>query len=139
MTMTTHKPTPGARQLYYTDIAAEYRQRIESGELPPGTRLPSVEAMAVHHGVTKVTMYRAISLLQDELYITTRGRGHPNHVHLSGQERKAALLCNMLNKLDADGEGVQLHTTPGNRKITGRGWAVVMDGHGWHTETTYNA
>jgi DNA-binding GntR family transcriptional regulator len=64
-------PSPPHRQ-----IAAWLRRAIESGELPPGKRLPTEAAIVQMTGVAATTVRRAIKLLRQEgLIFTVQGRG----------------------------------------------------------------
>jgi GntR family transcriptional regulator len=49
----------------YQQIAAELRQRIESGELAPRSRLPSVEGLVQEYGVARTTARKALHVLVD--------------------------------------------------------------------------
>ena len=67
--MSTAKPT-------FRQIVDEYTDKIKSGELPPGTKLPSTSELAKIYDVSTGTVYRALSLLHDrELIIGQPGRG----------------------------------------------------------------
>ncbi|WP_435187022.1 GntR family transcriptional regulator [Streptomyces sp. bgisy126] len=56
-----------AKRVGYEDIAAEYRKKIESGELSPGDMLPSVKALAREFGgVADTTVIRALRMLKLE-------------------------------------------------------------------------
>ena len=60
----------------YLQLAAILRDRIESGELPPGRALPSRERIAAEFGVARGTVERALGVLRREgLVATTFGRG----------------------------------------------------------------
>jgi DNA-binding GntR family transcriptional regulator len=60
----------------YAQIADQIRQRIVSGELPPGSALPSEKALAAHHGVARQTVRRAVRLLKEEgVVYSSQGRG----------------------------------------------------------------
>jgi DNA-binding GntR family transcriptional regulator len=60
----------------YLLIADALRTRITSGELPPGTRLPSVADLGAEHGVSPSVGARAYRLLEDEgLVIARHGAG----------------------------------------------------------------
>jgi GntR family transcriptional regulator of arabinose operon len=48
----------------WKQIAHDIRARIECGELPPGTPLPSESELAEQYGVCRVTAHRAMSELQ---------------------------------------------------------------------------
>lgn len=60
----------------YRHIAEEFRTRIATGELPPGTRLPTVRALAREVGTTRLTVHNAYRELQtDGLIESVVGRG----------------------------------------------------------------
>lgn len=60
----------------YRQIASYFRERIRSGELAPGTRLPSEAELMDTTGVARMTVRRALSELQDEGLVEARhGRG----------------------------------------------------------------
>lgn len=60
----------------YRRIADALTAKIKSGELAPGTKLPSTSALADEHGVSVATAYRAVSLLHDrDLVVGQPGRG----------------------------------------------------------------
>ncbi|MBT8226183.1 MAG: winged helix-turn-helix transcriptional regulator [Dactylosporangium sp.] len=60
----------------YRHIANDFTDKIKSGELPPGAKLPSTREIADIYGVSMVTVSRAVSLLHDrDLVIGHPGRG----------------------------------------------------------------
>lgn len=59
----------------YMQIASHYRQRIQDGELPEGTKLPSVKAVADEWGVSTATAAKGLGQLGVEGYIRTSPRG----------------------------------------------------------------
>jgi DNA-binding GntR family transcriptional regulator len=60
----------------YQQIAAWLRERIQSGEFPPGRRLPTEKDLMGELGVAATTARRAMRLLAEEgLIVTTPGRG----------------------------------------------------------------
>ena len=60
----------------YRQIAAIIRARIESGEYPAGTRIPTESEMVETWEVARTTARRAIALLREEgLVITVPQRG----------------------------------------------------------------
>jgi DNA-binding GntR family transcriptional regulator len=64
-------PVPPWRQL-----AASLRRRIESGELPPGSRLPSIMDLADQYSLAPVTVRKALDALKREgLIVTQSGWG----------------------------------------------------------------
>lgn len=70
-----------------SEIVQELRQRITSGQLLPGTRLPTHRSLRSELGANIVTLGRAIDQLKLEGFIDTRGsRGtfvarHPPHLY----------------------------------------------------------
>jgi integrase len=59
----------------YEKLAAELREVITSGELPPGSQLPTNSELAAQHHMAVATAHRAIALLRDEgLVDVARGR-----------------------------------------------------------------
>lgn len=58
----------------YLLLAESLRQKIESGDYPKNTRIPSKRVLADQHGVSLVTSERALSLLCEEGYLTPRER-----------------------------------------------------------------
>ena len=50
----------------YRQVAAILRGRIESGELPPGRRLPSIADLVQTYGIARTTAAKALRLLVDE-------------------------------------------------------------------------
>lgn len=69
-------PTPHYGQPRYRTIADELRQRIESGAIPPGTLLPTEEALTAEFRASRGTIRQAIAVLrEDGLATTEHGRG----------------------------------------------------------------
>src|SRR5690606_34129884 len=70
----------------YQQIVEQFKDRISSGRLPAGARLPTVRQLAADLGVTRLTVQNAYGTLQDAGWIeSTVGRGtfvshavHPN-------------------------------------------------------------
>lgn len=56
----------GALEPPYQQIAGILRARIESGDLEPGARLPSVEQLVGEYGVARITARKALRVLVDE-------------------------------------------------------------------------
>lgn len=74
-------------------IRTQLEARIQSGELPPGARLPSEAELQQEHGVSRATAQRALNdLAQAGLVVRSRGRG--THV------ADGARLINLLRYLD---------------------------------------
>lgn len=58
----------------YGQVAHQVRRLIASGELEPGTMLPSVRRLAGDLGVNLNTIARAYRMLEDEGFLIIRGR-----------------------------------------------------------------
>lgn len=77
----------------YVSIAGEYGRRIRSGELPPGTQLPSYAEIAKQHGVSDIVVRKVIELLRSQgLVRPVRRRGifvadRPNLVRISPERQ----------------------------------------------------
>lgn len=56
----------------WEQLAAIFRARIQSGELPPGERLPSVLALAEEYGLARGTVQKAVSQLKREGLVEAR-------------------------------------------------------------------
>lgn len=59
-------PIPPSRQ-----IANAIRERIESGEIPPGRRIPSYTELEAEFPVARDTVRKAVQLLKDEGLVET--------------------------------------------------------------------
>lgn len=61
----------------YERIAATYRERIRSGELPPGARLPTVDAIKAEFGAGVMPVRSALMVLRSEgLIVFSPGLGN---------------------------------------------------------------
>lgn len=59
----------------YLQIAEHYRERIRSGQMSPGTAMPSIDAIRRDWDVATSTAGRVVATLRDEGWIVTaRGR-----------------------------------------------------------------
>lgn len=60
----------------YLQLAAILRVQIQSGELAPGARLPSIIDLSESYGVARTTAHKALRVLVDEqLAVVSKGRG----------------------------------------------------------------
>lgn len=67
---------PDSEVAPYLQLAAILRTQIESGELAPGARLPSIIRLSETYGVARVTAHKALRVLVDEgLAVVSPGRG----------------------------------------------------------------
>jgi DNA-binding transcriptional regulator YhcF (GntR family) len=58
----------------YEQIRTQIAGQVASGELPPGTKLPTVRALAATLGIAPNTVARAYRELEHAGTVTTRGR-----------------------------------------------------------------
>lgn len=79
--MTASRPHSGPRHLA---IAEALRAEIRSGELPPGTPLPSEARLTARFGVSRGTVRQALASLRSEGLIAG-GRGRVPRVRRTGQ------------------------------------------------------
>jgi GntR family transcriptional regulator len=70
----------------YLQLAAAIRQRIERGELPEGTLVPSLKILQSEFGVSRITVRQAMGRLEDEGLIS-RHKGKGTFVLSNGVER----------------------------------------------------
>jgi DNA-binding GntR family transcriptional regulator len=60
----------------YAQVIAEVQRRIESGEYPPGSLLPSEHQLSAEFGIARPTVVRALRVLRQEGWIDTQqGKG----------------------------------------------------------------
>ena len=60
----------------YAQVIAEIQRRIESGEYPPGSLLPSEHQLSAEFGMARPTVVRALRVLRQEGWIDTQqGKG----------------------------------------------------------------
>lgn len=69
--MSGEKIDPDGRDFIYVQLARILRARIESGEYPPGRRIPSMKEAIGEFGVGDHTYHKAVALLRDEGLIET--------------------------------------------------------------------
>jgi DNA-binding GntR family transcriptional regulator len=62
----------GAADFPYEQLAAWFRERIRSGEFPPGKQLPSVTAISGETGAAAKTIRHAMKLLEAEGLVRVR-------------------------------------------------------------------
>lgn len=60
----------------YRQILEQVRRMVASGQLPPGTPMPSVRDLALRHTINPMTISRAYSILESE-GLLERNRGRP--------------------------------------------------------------
>ena len=60
----------------YRQLLEQVRRMVSSGQLPPGTALPSIRDLALLHAINPMTISKAYSLLEAE-GLLERHRGKP--------------------------------------------------------------
>ena len=81
----------------YRQILEQVRRMVASGQLPPGTALPSVRDLAIRHTINPMTISRAYSLLETE-GLLERHRGRPMTV--ASQAKNHSQLPKRLQQVD---------------------------------------
>jgi GntR family transcriptional regulator len=60
----------------YRDVATDIRRRIEAGEFPPGSKLPTIDQLREQYGNARQTIRAALAALANEGLVTiTKGQG----------------------------------------------------------------
>lgn len=57
---------PGGRKYLYRQLADEMRESIRAGRYAPGERLPSLDDLASHHRLNRITVIKALAELRRE-------------------------------------------------------------------------
>jgi DNA-binding GntR family transcriptional regulator len=82
----------------YAQVIAAVQRRIESGEYPPGSLLPSEHQLSDEFGIARPTVVRALRVLRQEGWIETQQgkgsfvRGRPALTEVASQRRGQAEL-----------------------------------------------
>jgi GntR family transcriptional regulator len=80
----------------YRQILDQVRRMVASGQLPPGTALPSVRDLAIRHTINPMTISRAYTMLEAE-GLLERNRGKPMTV--ASQSRNHSQLPKRLQQI----------------------------------------
>ena len=95
-----HSGIPLYRQLY-----EQVRRLVASGQLTPGTELPSIRELAVKHAINPMTVSKVYARLESE-GVLERNRGKPMTV--AAQRRPQVPLAARLETLDSSLEALVL-------------------------------
>lgn len=86
----------------YRQIIDQVKRMVASGQLQPGSELPSVRELAVQHAVNPMTISKAYALLENE-GLLIRQRGKPMQVAAvsieNSQQQKEDLLTPAIENL----------------------------------------
>ena len=81
----------------YRQLLEQVRRMVASGQLSPGTALPSVRELAVQHAVNPMTISKTYAMLETE-GLLERNRGKPMTV--AGQGRAASSASKRLQQVE---------------------------------------
>ena len=81
----------------YRQLAEQIRRLVASGQLCPGTELPSIRELALQHAINPMTVSKVYSLLEGE-GVLERHRGKP--MTIARQVRPQAPLSERLAKVE---------------------------------------
>jgi GntR family transcriptional regulator len=115
ITVDRYSPVP----MYY-QVAQQLEHAIETGELPPGTRLDGELALAVQLGVSRPTLRRAIEYLVDRGYLVRRRAVGTQVVH--PKVRRPVELTSLYDDLTASRKNprtkvLSLETVPATDRV----------------------
>lgn len=123
-----------SREPLYQQLANSILERIRSGALPPGTRLPTVRQFARQLGVTRLTVHSAYAELQADGWVeATVGRGTfvaerigelrpPPAVTLGSEVTPAGVLSDILHVAQLPGLTVLARADPALDMFPLRQW-----------------
>jgi GntR family transcriptional regulator len=89
----------------YRQLHEQIRRLVASGQLTPGTELPSIRELAVKHAINPMTVSKVYARLESE-GVLERNRGKPMTV--AAQRRPQVPLAARLETLDPAIEGLVL-------------------------------
>lgn len=111
--MSAEKRLDAAREVaLHQQLYTLLRERIESGDLAPGQKLPSERQLAAEHGVSRTTIRQALHLLTSEGWLYSRpGSGYYVALPTTGAQLR---LRDLAEQLQHDG-------LPGDTRVLRRG------------------
>ena len=89
----------------YLQLIHQVRRMVASGQLPPGTELPSVREVATEYTVNPTTISKAYSLLENE-GLLQRNRGKP--MTIAAGRHGAGTLGQRLKQIEPQVEALAL-------------------------------
>jgi GntR family transcriptional regulator len=89
----------------YRQLLEQIRRMAASGQLPPGTELPSIRDLALEHAINPMTVSKVYTLLEAE-GVLERNRGKP--MTIAKPARAQAPLAKRLEQLEPQVEQVAL-------------------------------
>ncbi len=97
------QPTSGVP--IYRQLIDQVRRMVASGQLTPGTTLPSVREVAAEYTVNPTTISKAYSLLESE-GLLQRNRGKP--MTITGARRSQGSLAQRLKQVEGQVDSLVL-------------------------------
>jgi GntR family transcriptional regulator len=97
------QPTSGVP--IYRQLIDQVRRMVASGQLTPGTALPSVREVAAEYTVNPTTISKAYSLLESE-GLLQRNRGKP--MTITGARRNQGSLAQRLKQVEGQVDSLVL-------------------------------
>ena len=89
----------------YRQLSEQIRRMAASGQLPPGTELPSIRDLALQHAINPMTVSKVYALLETE-GVLERNRGKPMTV--AKPTRSQSPVAKRLEQLEPHVEQVAL-------------------------------
>lgn len=86
---------------HYVKLSSLFRELIEHGEWPVGSRIPALPELQQTYGFARATIRQAIGILQDQGFLDSQ-RGRGTFVIKSPVDRSAAFLETTDDKLNLD-------------------------------------
>ena len=88
---------PHSGEPIYRQLFEQIQRLVASGQLAPGTELPSIRELALQHAINPMTVSKVYSMLEAE-GVLERNRGKPMTV--AGQKRKPASPAARIKQLE---------------------------------------
>lgn len=112
------------KQLKYSKLMEELQEKMTSGEIQPGDKLPSENQLSTQYQVSRQTVRKALSVLQNEGYIyAEHGRGTfcSERVRHTGNSKNIAVVTTYLS------DYIFPRVIDGIDKVlTDRGYSIIL-------------
>ena len=126
----------------YAQVIAELQRRIESGEYPPGSLLPSEHQLSAEFGIARPTVVRALRELRQAGWIDTQQgkgsfvRGRPALTGVSTERRGQAELDRDESREAGELVSASKAAAPPDRGTARQPGAELVAAGGWSARTT---
>ena len=111
----------------YVQVARELGHRIEAGEFPPGSQMPTESALCREYGVSRYTVREALRRLQD-MGIIRRRRGSGTLVETPGGPRRLHQRLTNIDDLTQFATGTRFTYSYQGARVTDARLAALLDG-----------